>query len=52
VKPTAIALLIALLACPAFSDATARGWLCIEPLGVKLCKQIYTLRLRKLVTSS
>lgn len=35
-KPTAIALLIALLACPAFSDATARSWLCIEPLGVKL----------------
>jgi hypothetical protein len=36
VKPTAVALLIALLAYLAFSDATARGWLCIEPSGVKL----------------
>jgi len=35
VNSTAIALLIALLACPAFSDATAHGWLCIEPWGVK-----------------
>jgi hypothetical protein len=32
VKAAAIALLIALLACPTFSDETARGSLCIGPL--------------------
>lgn len=34
-KAAAIALLIALLASAAFSDETARGWLCVASLGVK-----------------
>jgi hypothetical protein len=44
-KTIAIALLIALFACPAFSDDTARGWLCVGPFpartpsnaGLSLC---------------
>jgi hypothetical protein len=40
-KAAAIALLIALLACPAFSDEAARGWLCVAPLGVKPLTNIF-----------
>jgi hypothetical protein len=33
--------LIALLACPVFSDETARGWLCVAHLTAKLSSNLF-----------